>query len=610
LRLLGSNALDDANRLFRGLSPRVSYRELALALAVSLAAAIVSHWSILLHMGSRIVGGGTDPLQQAWSVAWSGFAILHQPESFFDANAFWPLANSLAFSDSLAGYAPAGLIGDGAEAATLRYNLLHIVAYAAAAAAAHLLARELGASRWSASVAGAAFAFAPWRLAHSTHLNILSSAGIPLALFLLIRGWRRQSPKTVFIAWVVATWQLTLGFNLGIQLAYVLLVCAVATSIALGRRREAVRSVLFANGLGALAFVAVALVFAAPYLDVRHDHPEARRTVFDVATFSPPPWGFLAAPEENLVWGTATSPLRDSLRFPSEQTLFPGIAIVALAIMGFGNTTAPRRMRRTLAAVGAASALLSLGIHTSLGTASYALPYRLLYELAPGVDALRTPGRLNTITSLALALLAAFGADRVIAIVRSRRIRPHPAVIVGALFCAIVTEGAGTLRADSVPPVPRPQGLLLAEPQVHLPFDGRIDPLYMLWSTEGFPRIVNGGSGFDPALTAALRSRLASFPDRNTISRLQRLGVGTVVLHLDLAAGTRWEDAATANVADLAVKRIVRGRTLVFRIASQTKRRTIFAMRSTSSSINREWNGSASARRKHASAPGNDPWPR
>ena len=77
---------------------------------------------------------------------------LHQPLHFFQANQFWPLHDTLAFSDALIGYAPAGLIGSGPHAAVVRYDLLFLFAYALAFFGAYLLARELGArtaGRWS-----------------------------------------------------------------------------------------------------------------------------------------------------------------------------------------------------------------------------------------------------------------------------------------------------------------------------------------------------------------------------------------------------------------------------------------------------------------------------
>ncbi len=50
-------------------------------------------------------------------------------------------------------------------------------------------------------------------------------------------------------------------------------------------------------------------------------------------------------------------------------------------------------------------------------------PYRVLYEVLPGWEAIRTPGRLVTFSSLALALLAAAGAESALRRSRSPRRR-------------------------------------------------------------------------------------------------------------------------------------------------------------------------------------------
>jgi len=53
-------------------------------------------------------------------------------------------------------------------------------------------------------------------------MHVISSGGIPLALFLLIRGYRRGSPATILAGWLVATWQFSLGFTLGLMVFYLL----------------------------------------------------------------------------------------------------------------------------------------------------------------------------------------------------------------------------------------------------------------------------------------------------------------------------------------------------------------------------------------------------
>ena len=142
-----------------------------------------------------------------------GHALVHQPQRFYDANIFWPTRQSLAFTDASIGYAPAGLLGTGRTAATVRYNLLWLFSYILAFSGAYLLAREVTSGATGAVIAGTAFAYAPWRLAQRGHLNILSVGGIPLSLYLLRRGWRERRPALILSGWLVATWQVSLGFS-------------------------------------------------------------------------------------------------------------------------------------------------------------------------------------------------------------------------------------------------------------------------------------------------------------------------------------------------------------------------------------------------------------
>src|SRR5947208_17111739 len=96
------------------------------------------------------------PMSLGCEVAWHRHTLTDQPLHFFDANILWPLPHSLAFSDALLGYTPAGLVGSGPEAALIRYNLLFLLSYALAFAGACLLAVEIGAGWAGGAVAGAA----------------------------------------------------------------------------------------------------------------------------------------------------------------------------------------------------------------------------------------------------------------------------------------------------------------------------------------------------------------------------------------------------------------------------------------------------------------------
>ena len=555
-------------------APDVTAREIPLLLAGACVVAVVMHWPLILNLGETIPKDLGDPLAQAYQMAWDGHALTDQPLHFFDANQFWPFGSTLAFSDALIGYAPAGLIGSGPGAAVVRYDLMFLFAYVLALVGGYLLARELGLGPGGAAVAAAAFAFAPFRLEQDGHMQVISSGGIPLALAFGVRGFRLRRPAWVLAGWVVATWQLLLGFTLGLPLAYLLLALWMIAAVVWWRRGRPRldRSLTVAAIAGAVLFVGAGIALSRPYVHVADAHPNARRSPADVEAFSAPPWAYLVAPDENVMWGSATEPLRDTLSNVPEETLFPGFAILILAIAGLGSTSFPRWLRWGLGAAVLAIAILAMGFRSEGG---YLWPYRWIYELLPGWDAIRVPGRLVTFASLGLALLAGAGLER---LAQARSLRGIAtwrggAAIAGALVLIVLVEGRGLpfdpFDAQAQPRVPDPPPSVAAvpEPQLHLPGERPTDNRrYVLWSTDGYPKIVNGRSSLNPQFTMRIIRRARGFPDRSTVDYLSRLGVRSVVLHTDRVAGTPWERAADRPVAGLPLARSRSGELVIYEL--------------------------------------------
>lgn len=554
-----------------GRSPTIGRRELWLVILASSAVAIVQFLPLVANLGSDIPLDLGDPLAQAWQVAWGGHALLHQPLHFWQANQFWPLPDSLAFSDALIGYAPTGMIGIGPVAAVARYDLLFLFAFALALVGAYLLAREVGVPPWAAAVAGAAFAYSPWRLEQGGHMHVISSGGIPLALFLLLRGYRRQSPWLILAGWAVAAWQCSLGFALGLQLDYLLLVLAVIGLIAWHRsgRPRPPAAVVRATAIGAVFFVAASVLLALPYLRVLHDHPEAKRTIDVLFKYSPPPKAFLNAPISSLVWGELTEPFRSLGNGNAEKTLFPGLVICLLALFGLGWRRWPRALRVGLGVSVVVLVVLSLGVHES-GLGRY-MPYRFVYEFLPGWEGIRTPGRLQTLTSLALALLAAAGSVRLATWVVRRWAPIKPAAVCIALTLLVLVEGSGAIYPHPRAPI-APSGLAgLPAPLLQLPYNPAANRRYLLWSTAGFPEMVNGRTSFEPTLPGRIAAAAEGFPSAESILRLRGFGVRTVVVHADL------EPFAVGRAARLrpipvgsGVTREQRGSLVVFRLPAGT----------------------------------------
>ena len=519
-------------------SPGLGRRELLWAGLAAVVLAVITSWPLVLHLPSRIAPDLGDPVRTAWQVAWVGHAMLHQPFHIFDSNAFYPHPLSLAFSDSLLGYGPAGFFGSGTVAALVRYNLLFLFAWSLCFFGAYLLARELGLGRLGAAAAAVAFAYAPYRVTEAGHLHVISSGGIPLALFLLLRGYRRESTPLVVCGWLIAAWQISLGFTLGLQFTYLmaLLTLAVVWHWWHTRRRgrpsalRLSRRMLAITCAGIAVTGLVAVYEARPYLKVSHDYPTAKRTIKEVKNYSAGPAALLAASSENRVWGDATAGARAKVHSKNESVFFPGGLVLGLALLGLASGVYTRRLRAGLAIGVVCCSVLAMG----LGLTGAGYPYRLLYDHAPGWDGVRVPGRVFTLATLGYALLAGAGAQLLAAWARKwprRSARWAPAAVGVVLVVGLVGEGAGHL-GHPVVPQPAPAERDLAGPLLDMPSDGPADRLWQYYSTDGFYKIPIGNSTFDIPAVDDLRGGIDGFPDAASVAKLRYYGIRTVVLHL------------------------------------------------------------------------------
>ena len=567
-------------------SPTLSRREVALAALAGVLLAILTSWPLVLHMSSRIAPDLGDPLRTAWEIAWVGHAMLHSPLHLFDANAFYPRPLSLAFSDSLLGYGPAAFFGSGTVAALVRYNLLFLGAWSLCFVGAYLLARELGLGRLGAAAAGIAFAYAPYRVTEAGHLHVISSGGFVLALFLLLRGYRRDSRKLVLAGWLLSAWQVSLGFTLGLQYCYLLLVLALLVLLfwwrgrldpgvawqrparpvhrprvasgadpATAAQRPPSRGPLIPRQLLGVTLVGLAILGAItvyqarPYLKVAAEYPTAKRTLTEVEKYSAGPAALLAASSENRVWGSATEGMRVKVSSKNESVFFPGGLILVLALIGFAAGAYTRRLRVGLAAGVVVVSILALGF----GLTGAGYPYRLLYDYAPGWDGVRVPGRIFTTATLFYALLAGAGVQVLVRRLGGWTERQRlstalpaaglPALAGLALLVGILGEGAGHL-GHPVVPQPAKAEVGLPGPVLDLPTDAALDRVWQYFSTDGFYKIPIGVSTFDIPQLDDLRGGMAGFPDKASVEKLRFYGIRTVVLHTVLPNGLPPEHVA------------------------------------------------------------------
>ena len=546
-----------------------------LALAGSSVLAVAMNWPAVRHPSSTVPADLGDPLLQAWELAWDGHALTHQPLHPFDTNTFYPLKNTLAFTDSLLGYAPISWFGRGQTAALTRYNLLFVLVFALCGWGAYLLARQLGIRPAAAAVTGAVFAYAPWRGSQAGHLQVLSSEAVPLALALLARGHglrlggRRTPgfdgvrPAWILAGWLVGAFQLTLGFGVGLQWAYLVGLISVVSIVWWLRSGHPAppRRLITAELSGAAVFVGVGVLFALPYVQNVRDHPESRRTVADLELFSPPLKGYLIAPVTNWLWGGRQTSARAGLAFPGEMALAVGSVAVVLAVVGIVLGSWSWRRRWVLLASILTLGLFGLGTH---GPDGGRFTYLVLFHHAPGFDGIRTPGRLVILLTLALALLAGHGAE-VVARLVARAGVPQTATAV-VLAVAVILEGVSVLAHPAPPPAPVAALHTGSGPLLVIPDSEENGGITMWWTTDDFETVANGTSGFVPVVTQQIRDEAAQLLDPSAFTGLRELGIRRIVAVLDEYDAASRQQLETTALPSGVTRKIV-GDDVVFQLS-------------------------------------------
>jgi hypothetical protein len=449
-------------------------------------------YNLIPVIATRIYSGRGDALLNASILYWNAH---HLPLSaaWWNYPAFAPLPGVTAWTEHLlAAYPLTTPIILVTGNPLLAYNVLLLTCFVLNALAMFALVRDLTTSDAAAFVAGLAFAFAPYQGRQVAHVQMLMAFGMPLAL----RGLHQyvEHGRRRGLAWFTAGW-----LSVSLSNAYLLLFFPVFIAL---------WCVWFARGRWArlvpIGTAAVLVVIAvAPLLWGYHVRQAAygfTRSYEEIRSFGADVRSLANVANQNILWGRVLNTTS------IEGSLFPGLAIVALAMVGVARHVRGAWTRRdpiifyALAAV--AMWLLALGPEPAwngMRILAYG-PYRLLL-LLPGGTSVRVPARIWLIAVMSLAVAAGGGA----AWVGSGR-RRHLAWLLASL---ILAEGWFTDKAYDIP-LPAPGAIPREAIVLDLPIGAVADnmPAQYLAVTHGY-RVVNGYSGYAPPHFAALREKLA-----------------------------------------------------------------------------------------------------
>ena len=326
-------------------------------------------WPLARVATTRLAADVGDPAFNCWVLAWTTGQILAVLRgdfgaiaNFWNGNIFHPEPLTLAYSEHL--FAEALQIAP-VYAATgnilLSYNLLFIATFALSGYTAYLLVRDLTGERWAAWLGGLAFAYAPYRLGQFSHLQILMSYWMPLALLGLRRYFVTRRPRALAAGSAALVMQnLSCGYYL---LFFPPFVAAYGLYEMVQRRLLRDRRVWAHLALAASAVALATWPFVRPYLQLREQTGLGVRSREEIAMFSADTHAFATiAPNSQTLAETFSG-------FPKpEGEGFVGLTILTFAIAGLGcgivrivRTLPWATMREWLVIVTAGSGIVFLG---------------------------------------------------------------------------------------------------------------------------------------------------------------------------------------------------------------------------------------------------------
>ena len=502
-------------------------RERAAVMAFAVMAAIAFTWPIAARFGSAGRVDSGDGRYSVWNVAWVAHALTTEPSHLFDANIFYPNTGTLAYSEAnlLAGTVavPVWWLTKNPHATS---NWTILCAFAFAFVATYGLARRLTGSKTGAFVSAMGFAFCPYVFAHIPHIQLLETFGLPLVLIAMHAFIDRPTVRsTLALGGAMALAGLACGYY-GVFGGLTAGLGVLWFGFANGHWRRP-RYWLLALGAAVVAAVLVAPFFV-PFIDIRGAGFE--RSLDDARQYSVTWRAYLASAVVTDRWMLELIEQWREVLFPGFLTLtLATVTLVAAVLRGGGREGTTRRPY-----VGFYVALGGLAFWASLGPDAGL--YRLLHETVPLFTLLRAPARFGVLVTLALAVLAGFGAAWLVARVRRSR---RPALVGLLVGASLATSWVGPLRLADAPPV-NPVFTRLAElpraPIIEFPyFSERMDlhrhTEYMLMSTYHWQPLVNGYSDYTPPDAVDAAPKLATFPGPDAWSVISDRRARYLIVH-------------------------------------------------------------------------------
>jgi len=516
-------------------------RGLAVVIGIYTAATLVMTFPLIQHPTRTLPSDLIDTLLNTWIIGWDADRLRHGLSGVWDAPIFFPYRNALAFSENLFGIAflvaPIYWV---THNAVLTYNVAFVASFVVAGTGMFLLAHSLTGNRPAALIAGAYYAFCPYRMLQVMHIQMIATGWMPIGLFGLHRYFQTRRPR--WLALFVIAYVLQVTSNM--YAAYLLAIpaaCVIAEGVVANRARW--RTMALEIVVAAIVVLLTLVPVLVPYYQARVAYRNVRNSV-EIKMYSADVRSYFSPHESVGIWRWLPS----AAAVEAEKAIFPGILFVALGcVAAFHARRLSSEDRRTVRLYGAVAAIAAA---ISFGPQVYAWgikltdhgPYDWLWRVVPGWDGMRVPARFGSVALLALAVVGAIGA----AILLRRLGRRGQVVLTVCGFLIVLAEGwIAPMRIVSYNARGRPEDREASQWLAGRPAGGVLDlpmvtdnfeELHYQYGTllHGHP-VVNGMSGYNSGLQRLFRDPAGPLYDWErpgaVVRMLRAIGIRYVIVH-------------------------------------------------------------------------------
>jgi hypothetical protein len=537
---------------------------------------IVMTWPLSAHLATSVIGWANgDNVYYVWLLGWFRKALfeLHQNPLVvpsLNSPVGWHLAYSEITLANVFMVLPVVWLGN----PILAYNMALLLSFVLSGWIVYLWVKSFTHSTGAALIAGALFAFAPYRFAHSYgHLPLMGTQWLALNF----AGLHFLLPQRSLNWKYAALAGLGLGLA-GLSSMYYLYMTALLSGIFIGgyvllAERSALARASFWRNLAAYAAIALPflLVALAPYLQLALMGETDHRPLAQVDVWSASPTDFLLPSPLQFLWGSWIYHHFDRSLW-IEQLIYLGLVAIALTGVAWGKRKRISEYASSLRIfgwVGMAAIILALGttlhwnnqpvlIHIPGFLQSW-LPYDqvpvplpgwFLMRILPFYDGMRVWMRYGIYASLFIALSAGLGWLALSRIVQTPWIKNSALLVILLLIGIDFYQGPMPI----VTVTPRPVDVWLTSqpdigPVAYFPASMNDSPAVIYGSLINNKRLLGMFYGaYYPKNYEAILPTLQKFPDRSSVALLRDKGIGYVIV--DASQYADW-DVAQQSLHDL-----------------------------------------------------------